>query len=169
MSGEGSKRKDQDPTLPYNDLAAAQMPEPVGSGTSFRRIKVTTPIIEPDRDPPGCTVSPTGLTQTNTAGTLLVEGLARKLGLDPATFTLEYGISEEKKQIALYPVHGQTAGAVPVRRSKGRTLLTLYLKPVFVEAPSLRVKSRQQCSMFLDLDAEGNECIVLPLGTALTK
>lgn len=168
MAREASK-KASDPILPYNVLAAGQLPQPLGSGTAFRRVKVSTPVNEPDRDPAGCTVSTTGLTQTNAAGFLLVEGLARKLGLDPATFALEYGVSEEKKQVAIYPVDAMTGGAAPVRRNKGRTVLTIYLKPVFKESPELRVKSKQQCGMFLDVDAEGDECVVLTLGTALNK
>ncbi|MFZ5828308.1 MAG: hypothetical protein ACOY94_28720 [Bacillota bacterium] len=169
MAGKGSVKRAQKPGRPVDQLAAAQLPQPLGTGTAFERITADTPVHAPDRDPARATVSPTGLTHTNTEGTLLVEGLARKLGLDPNTFALVYGASEEKKQVALYPVDAKTGGAVGVRRSKARTVLTIYLKPVFKKKPALRVSTKQQCGMFLDVDAEGNDCIVLTLGTALTK
>lgn len=146
----------------------ASVPVTGGSGTTFQRVKLTQPLTEPDRDPPNCLVSPTGLTKTNTGGFQVVEGLALRLGLD-ATFALDYGVNLEKRQVALYPVHGQTAGATPVRRYPKEQLLTIYLKHLFKKYPSLAPRIRQQCSLYLDRDSTGAECVVLALGTGLDK
>ncbi|MFZ5825273.1 MAG: hypothetical protein ACOY94_13235 [Bacillota bacterium] len=72
--------------------------------------------VEPDRDPPGARVNISGLTTSNSSGTMLLDALVRKLGLSVDEYVLEYGYNQEKKQIALYPAHPKTVGAVKVRR-----------------------------------------------------
>lgn len=145
-------------------------PSPVqGSGTAFEVVKLTDPVNERDRDPSGATVRTTGRTSTNSAGFVDLDRLVRKLGQDPATFALLYGVSLEKKQIALYPVDGKTAGAVPVRHDAQRMSTTIYLKSLFKQFPSLVPQTRQQCHLFRDVDADGKECLVLALATALDK
>lgn len=157
---------------PHEEVAVGLEPgaeKPKGSGTVFTRVKVTEPVTEPDRDPPGCEVTSTGLSRSNTGGFRITLQLVRELGLDPETFAMEYGVSEEKRQIALYPVAATTGGAVAVRKDMERGRLTFYLKPVFKKHPKLKVQRRQQCNMFQDIDSEGEQCIVLALGVALDK
>lgn len=140
-----------------------------GSGKVFERFVLTQPIHEAERDPAGALVSTTGLSKANTGGYELVEALVIGMGLDPASFALMCGVNLEDRQVALYPVDGKTAGALPVRRNARRKEMTLYLQPVFKRYKELKPTVRQQGGLFLDLDADGEECVVLALNTGLDK
>lgn len=138
-------------------------------GTVFERFKLEEPVNEPNREPAGALVSPTGLTRSNTGGHLLFTKLAQNAGQDPDNFALEYGVSKENKQISFYAVSRLSPGAAPIRRDPARQQTTVYLKPIFKKHSTLRPAVRQECSLYLSVDAHGDECLVLPLNTGLDK
>lgn len=154
---------------PHQEQASGALVKAPAAGTEFTRFKAAQPVGVPDRDPPGARVNISGLTTSNSGGTMLLDALVRKQGLSVDDYVLEYGYNLEKMQIALYPAHPKTVGAVKVRRNGDRKETVIYLKELFDQVPDLRPSTRRTCSLFADTDKNGEECVVLALNASLSK
>jgi|GEM_PF-3975091 len=173
---EDRNRESVEPELvvnpPASDQAAGgQVP---GAQVDPASLEFETVDFDPSahdyhRDPSGATVAETGRTLTNTSGHMDFTTLAERASLDPLDFALQFGVSEERQQISLYAVSPHVKGAAPVRRDMKRKVTTVYLHTIFKKYPKLKVKGTKLCSMLLTKDAKGRECILISLGTALSK
>jgi hypothetical protein len=118
------------------------------------------------RDPSAALVDVTGHTKTNVEGRNNILQLVHKVGADPKKFTLQYGVDESTKEVALYVVPPHTKGAMPVRVYSASA--TFHMGKPFEKYPAIRPEAKKEFALSkVTLDDEGNHCVILTLAAGV--
>jgi len=137
---------------------------------SFHRVRTKARIQgSARRNPPKAVVTPTGLSETNTAGADLFTKRALAESLDPKTYKTSYAVDTETGFIYIYTVSPQTVDSVSVRRDTKKHTITLYLEDVFDDTPDFRPTARRECDLSEGADQDGVACVVLAIRGSLIK
>jgi len=121
------------------------------------------------RDPAGILVGRTGLSKYNVGGTEMMDGVARKLGLDPKNFSVTFGVNEAAGVIAVYPVVTLEGAVNSVRHSPKRRTASIHLGRVFEDYPELRPTANRDCDLFPGPDGEGKDCVMIVVNGSFVK
>ena len=140
----------------------------IPAGRKFQKVPVSTRIRGTTlRNPPEATVSPTGLTGLNVAGSEEVVELALESGLDPQRLGVAFGVDEAAQTIAVYVANPDTPGTAPVKQNKKNRTFNLYLQELFDKVPKLRPTAKRRCPITRTVDADGAACLVISLNASL--
>lgn len=142
---------------------------PAVQAEGFQRL-VPKGLLRRREVPPGkATVTVTGRTELNVGSTAMARELARQAGLDPATFAVRLGINTVTGVVTAEPVSVESPEGTPVRVSKDKGTMVLYLADLFDAAPEWRPSVTLRCPVVEGLDPENHRCLLLTLQTSLPK
>ncbi|HEY3366365.1 MAG TPA: hypothetical protein VGK74_15020 [Symbiobacteriaceae bacterium] len=140
-----------------------------------RRFKPVYTSVAPggalSRDPEGATHYPSGRLLLNVGGTDYWKSLCEAEGLESAKAAGSYQADDVNMVVAVRPVKSTTemVGLTPVRWVNKDTSVVLHLGGVYKEHPSMRPIGKQQVTVTIEPDDDGNNCLMIALQTALAK